>query len=213
MTKIDIFYTHFAQPFLPAKWHLYWQQLPENLQQKINRYRRWQDQHASLLSYLLLRKVLMLRGYHQDYLTQLRQETHGRPFIDNIIDFNISHSGEYVVCAIASHIRLGIDIELIRPIEVMDFKNYMTSYQWQDITQPTISCEKFFDYWTIKESVMKADGRGLLIPLVDIHTQGNQAMVEDKIWFIQKILLSATYSCHLATNEVDCQTQIHSVVF
>lgn len=213
MTQVDIFYTHFTHPFLPEKWHWYLRQLPETLQQKINRYRRWQDQHASLLSYSLLRKVLILHGYPQDCLTQLQQEPHGRPFIDNTIDFNISHSGEYVVCAIASHIRLGIDVEFIRPIEVIDFKNYMTDYQWQDIMQPTISLDKFFDYWTIKESVMKADGRGLLIPLKDIHTQGNQAIVENKIWFIQKISLSMNHSCHLATNEVDYQTQIHSIVF
>lgn len=210
MVTVDIFYTYFTTPFSAEKWHFYWQQLPEFSQQKINRYRRWQDQHAGLLSALLLKKILLARGYD---LTQVQRSTQGRPFIDESIDFNLSHSGKYVVCAISAKTRLGIDIEQIKPIAVTDFQNYMTAAQWLEISQPTISHEKFFDYWTIKESVMKADGRGLLIPLLDIHTAGNQARVDEKIWFIHKIPITTAYACHLATDKENCQIQVHFVTF
>ncbi len=213
MLTVNIFYAQFTQAFTAAKWQFYWRQLPELLQQKIIRYHRWQDQHTGLLSYLLLKKVLINQGYTEDCLTQLQKETHGRPFIDRSIDFNISHSSQYVVCAIGAGIRLGIDIEEIRMIEVTDFKNYMTQAQWLDISQPAISYAKFFDYWTIKESVMKADGRGLLIPLVDIHTQGDQAIVYEKTWFLKSIPIATTYACHLATDQAQYQITINSVSF
>ncbi|RKZ93766.1 MAG: hypothetical protein DRR19_00120 [Candidatus Parabeggiatoa sp. nov. 1] len=199
---IALFYTHFEIPLPPDKWQTYLSQLPENLQQKINRFRRWQDQHASLFGKLLLLKALSKAGYPTDCLNRLQYEPkYKRPFIDNTGDFNISHSGEYVVCAFSHQGRIGIDIERIRTtLKVSNFQDYMTPKQWTDITTPQISSEKFFDYWTIKESVIKVDGRGLSIPLQDIHTDGHKATLHDAVWFLTKLEIDPNYVCHLATN-------------
>ena len=48
----------------------------------------------------------------------------GRPKLPNLsnnLDFNISHSGQFVVCAISNSIPVGIDIEKIKEIEIESF--------------------------------------------------------------------------------------------
>jgi 4'-phosphopantetheinyl transferase len=95
--------------------------------------------------------------------------------------------------------RGGIDIERIRPIQVSDFQSYMTAAEWSAITFPEVSYPKFYDYWTSKESVMKADGRGLYLPLLDIVIQGDQARVYEKVWFLKKVEIDQNYACHIAT--------------
>ncbi|WP_069471590.1 4'-phosphopantetheinyl transferase family protein [Candidatus Marithrix sp. Canyon 246] len=189
---VKIFYTHFTSPLSIEQWQIYFCQLPKNIQQKISNFRRWQDQHAALFSKLLLKHALRQAGYNSDCLNQLKYELYNRPFIDNKIDFNISHAGEYVVCAISDQGRLGIDIELIKAINISDFNQYME-------TKP-LSYKEFYEIWTIKEAVIKADGRGLSIPLLDIKLDINKAYLYDKTWNISKIDIGINYVCHLVTS-------------
>ncbi len=189
---VKIFYTHFTSPLSIEQWQIYFCQLPKDIQQKISGFKRWQDQHAALFSKLLLQHALEQAGYNSDCLNQLKYELYNRPFIDNKIDFNISHAGEYVVCAISDQGRLGIDVELIKAINISDFNQYME-------TEP-LSYKEFYEIWTIKESVIKADGRGLSIPLLDIKIDTNKASLYDKQWFISKIDLDINYVCHLVTS-------------
>ena len=189
---VKIFYTHFTSPLSIEQWQIYFCQLPKNIQQKISNFRRWQDQHAALFSKLLLQHALHQAGYNSDCLNQLKYELYNRPFIDNKIDFNISHAGEYVVCAISDQGRLGIDIELIKAINISDFNQYME-------TEP-LSYKEFYEIWTIKEAVIKADGRGLSIPLLDIKLDTNKASLYDKQWFISTIEIDINYVCHLVTS-------------
>jgi len=197
---IKIYYTTFNEQLPTSLWQTYLNILPSPLQEKVCRYRRWEDQHCSLFSRLLLRHALSQAGYNTNSLNQLQYNQYHRPYLDHPIDFNISHSGEYVICAISPQGRLGIDIEQIRSIKLTDFEKYMTPQQWQDITTSANPRDKFFDYWTIKEGVMKADGRGFHLPLLDIHTQGNQATVNNTTWYLTKISLDPNYPCHLVTD-------------
>jgi len=189
---VKIFYTHFTTPLSIEQWQIYFCELPKNIQQKISKFRRWQDQHAALFSKLLLQHALHQAGYNSDCLNQLKYELYNRPFIDNKIDFNISHAGEYVVCAISDQGRLGIDIELIKAINISDFNQYME-------TEP-LSYKEFYEIWTIKEAVIKADGRGLSIPLLDIKLDINKAYLYDKEWYLYQIDIDINYVCHLVTS-------------
>lgn len=214
MNLVEIFYTSFNSPLAFSQWHSYLNQLPEYYHHRINRYRRWQDQHSALLNYLLLRQALLTVGYDQYCLEQLQLEQHGRPFmVDSYWDFNLSHSGEYVVCALLKHGRGGIDIERIKPIEIIDFKRNMSVEEWAIISTPDISYERFYDYWTMKESVMKADGRGLYLPLQDIILQGQRALVENTVWYLQKVIIHPDYVCHLATGWEKVEVHLNEVQF
>jgi 4'-phosphopantetheinyl transferase len=202
---VKIFYTHFISPLSIEQWQIYFCQLPKNIQQKISNFRRWQDQHAALFSKLLLQHALSQAGYNSDCLNQLKYELYNRPFIDNKIDFNISHAGEYVVCAISDQGRLGIDIELIKPINISDFNQYMETEQ--------LSYKEFYEIWTIKEAVIKADGRGLSIPLLDIKLQTNKAYLYETQWFISKIDININYVCHIVTSWQNTNINIKEIKF
>ncbi len=95
---------------------------------------------------------MKLYGYSPDSLNHLSYTKFGRPYLDNSrIDFNISHSGDYVVCAVTTHGRIGIDIEKIKPIDLFDFERYMTPQEWNAIRDSVEPYHTFYSYWTKKE--------------------------------------------------------------
>ena len=72
--------------------------LPHEMGRKIRRYRRWQDQQSAVLGKLLLLYGLQKYGYGKEVLESVEKEKQDKPFIPEVVDFNISHSGRYVLC-------------------------------------------------------------------------------------------------------------------
>lgn len=80
-------------------------------------------------------------------------------------DFSIAHSGEWVCVSLAST-SIGVDIEQREPgLAVSDLWTMAMS----DTDRNHLAELDFFDLWVMKESVVKADGRGLSIPLRSVH--------------------------------------------
>jgi len=209
---IHVLFTCFDSEIPDERREYYLRKMPESIRDKINRYVRWQDRQAGLFGKLLLLKGLTeYGGYSPDCLNSLSYNDFGRPFIDSDIDFNISHSGDYVVCAVADREKVGIDIEKIRPIVLSDFKNYMTYREWEDIAASDRQYDRFYEHWTMKESVIKAEGRGLSIPLTDIRLHQRKAAVYDTVWFLKELMLDIRYKCYLAANSEQPEFEIMEV--
>lgn len=87
---------------------------------------------------------------------------YGKPFIktDPTFYFNISHSGEWIVCAISKE-PVGIDIEKIVDIDLNDFNSILNENDIKNISRSIATKENFFEFWSIKESVSKLTGEGL----------------------------------------------------
>lgn len=197
---IYIFYTKFDKKLYTHIFNALLDILPKDLKLKNLRYIRWQDRHAHLFGKLLFIEGLHFLGYSGNELFNIKYNKYDRPFLNKDFDFNISHSGEYVLIAIAKKVRLGIDIEKIKKIEFNDFHNVMSEEQWQDIHKSSNMEETFFKYWTIKESVIKADSRGISIPLLDLHVKDNKIHLDNMIWHIHPLSIDSEYSICLATN-------------
>ena len=197
---IDVFYTHFDALLTTDTWDIYFQKLPQGIQTQIMRFKRWQDRNASLLGKILLLEGLKQYGYSPDCLKKLSYSPYNRPFLDDSIDFNISHSGEYVVCAINNDGRVGIDIERKKSLNFAEFRSYMTPEEWNTMKEVPDQLEYFYELWTVKESVIKGEGKGLSIPLLDIHWVGETASVYKSLWYIKKIIIDPGYSCHVTAN-------------
>lgn len=87
--------------------------------------------------------------------------------VDSEWKFNVSHFGNWVVLAVEDVGSIGIDVERMSPIDLDIAKRYFSSYEYSDLMSisPEYRIEHFFRLWTLKEAYIKADGRGLSIPL------------------------------------------------
>lgn len=197
---IEIFYTHFSSRFPDERWNEYLSNMPGSIRDRINRYKRWQDRQGVLLGKLLLLEGLKGYGYCCDCLNHVLSDENGRPFLDDRIDFNISHSDEYTVCTLSDRGKVGIDIERIKEVDLSDFRNYLTPKEREIIAQSEDPYRDFYKIWTIKESVLKADGRGLSASLLDVDIEGKKAVWDGQIWFLNEININPSYVCHVASN-------------
>ena len=195
---IRVYHTQFSAPLPDAQWRRLFDPLPCFIQEQIARYQRWQDQTACLLGKRLLLSALVEHGCSEDCLGGLQFNQYGRPYIDWPGDFNLSHSGEIAVCAISKGSRLGIDVEFNRPIDLKDFRQYMSPFEWDNINHAPEPLTRFYDYWTAKESVIKADGRGLSAPLDEAKVQQSQAALSGTTWRLYPLHLADRHTCSLA---------------
>ncbi|WP_119343681.1 4'-phosphopantetheinyl transferase family protein [Facilibium subflavum] len=90
----------------------------------------------------------------------------GRPFIKGAIyDFNISHTKDYVVLAIAKNQRVGIDVQSMKEsIDALAIaKQYFSidEYQWLSALPEDERYEGFYHLWTLKEASLKLTGQGI----------------------------------------------------
>jgi len=170
--------------------------LPEFMTRNILRYYCVEDQMRSVIGKLILRKMMITEGYQNEILNDYKLDKFNRPYFNKKIDFNISHSGGYVVCAISDCTRLGVDIEKVYPtIEIDDYKFLFNDYELS-IIKNDIKKTIFFSYWTKKEAVSKAIGKGLGISFSDILIRENIAQYKNRYWNLKDIIPNTNYrSC------------------
>lgn len=208
---IDIFFTFFENPLEQNLFSDYLSVLSPELKEKNSRYIRWQNRHSHLFGKLLLIEALKRYGIENDIWNYVEYNSYDRPYLTlNEYDFNITHSGNYVACAIGKNIRLGIDIEENRDVNLKHFDTVMTPSQWNKIYNANYPLKEFFKYWTIKESVIKADGRGFAIPLDKLEVKNNTVQYDDKSWLVQELKIGTNYSAALATNQLT-NFKIHEI--
>ncbi|MFN3234124.1 MAG: 4'-phosphopantetheinyl transferase family protein [Gammaproteobacteria bacterium] len=135
--------------------------------ERAQRFKFERDQTGFIIFRGYLRKILA--HYEKCYPDQLRfkYNTHGKPIIANpnvTIEFNISHTKEHALLAVALHAPIGIDIE-----KMEDKHNYygiakrFFSEEEYDyiVAQKENALHCFYRYWTCKEAFVKALGEGI----------------------------------------------------
>ena len=95
----------------------------------------------------------------------------GKPFLvhHDWLRFNLSHSNDIVLIALANEHEVGIDVEYIRyDIDVLELAGHAFSDNEMAALRtvpPHLLRRAFFACWTRKEAYLKATGQGLAIPL------------------------------------------------
>ncbi|AZJ35262.1 4'-phosphopantetheinyl transferase superfamily protein [Tenacibaculum singaporense] len=175
---------------------------PNSYKERLLRYQRWQDIQLSLLGRLLVKEGLSYFGKKVDFSELMFNEYDKPYFQNNSIQFNISHSGELVAAIFTNEqVDIGIDIEKSHDIKVAEFKSQMTPYEEQKIFNSEYPQQEFFKYWTQKEAVLKAMGKGLSIPLKSFEVKNNITHIDDRAFFVSKIDLEKEYICHISKSE------------
>ncbi|NIG56059.1 4'-phosphopantetheinyl transferase superfamily protein [Chitinophaga sp. Cy-1792] len=171
--------------------------MPTPIRDYVNRYHYFKDAGLALTSRLLLQHALRTNHLADNLLEMILSDNYKRPYIPGCPDFNLSHTGNVAVCAFSTEGRVGIDIEKIQPIELDDFEGIWTPAELQFIQHDH---SRFFYYWTRKEAIIKADGRGLHLPLQLIDVSKDQVLLDQKSWQLQELFLLPGYKAHIATD-------------
>ncbi len=129
------------------------------------------------------------------------------------MQFNVSHSGERLVIAVAWGRRLGVDIERFPSLDTVDAVSAQvcSEGELEAIRRMDRSRQQaeFARLWTRKEAYVKAGGRGLGAPLnrLDVATLPAHAMVfesasgdwaVDPRWSLQTLQGNASSACCVA---------------
>jgi 4'-phosphopantetheinyl transferase len=182
--------------------------LPTDQQQAALRKLRWMDKQLFIAGKLLLQQVLKYMG-SPHLLSDLRYNIHKRPYFDGGIDFNISHSGNRVICCATDQGKVGSDIQQIKTISLADYPDYFTKNEWDYIDGHEDEFKGFYNLWTRKEAVLKAIGTGFHTPLSSVDVVADCIEYDSMIYYIQPLNVAADYPCHVASAIKDVVEFIH----
>jgi len=120
-------------------------------------------------------RILLGNASGQDFRSLLISTgVHGKPELSSAngdsISFNVAHSEDTVLIALTRTGSVGVDVEYFdRRTDIMEVAQHNFTRAENDclaaITDPHSRIETFYRYWTRKEAVLKADGRGLIASL------------------------------------------------
>mmetsp|Transcript_13940 Transcript_13940/g.21070 ORF Transcript_13940/g.21070 Transcript_13940/m.21070 type:complete len:421 (+) Transcript_13940:98-1360(+) len=170
--------------FRPSTWQpntQEWQDavglLDEEEAKRVLKYRFANDAKRSLLGRLMIRAMLIEKMGMPPSMIKLSRTKTGKPFVKaykgfGTIDFNVSHDGDWVIlCASSRFFRVGCDVMGIerRPnSDLTSFFKYLrgnfSPSEWGAIERgqgPRVKLTHFMRLWTLKESYVKAVGKGL----------------------------------------------------
>ncbi|RYU91301.1 4'-phosphopantetheinyl transferase superfamily protein [Mucilaginibacter terrigena] len=178
---------------------------------RAGRYKQQKDTYRFIISRGMQRIIL---GRYLDLLPAALQFVLGdnkKPHVvgnnGDTIHYNLSHSGDWILLAIAAS-PIGTDVEFIdnnfsfRDILPDNFSNDEIAYINHDN-----AAERFFTLWTRKEAILKATGQGLgehlqLTPSLDgEHTLSRSVIGADKNWQLNSFLVNPGYIGSVAAED------------
>lgn len=170
--QVHVWYANLA----PAceNWRQFARLLAEGERVRASRFAREKDRIRFIISHGLLRQIL--GGYARTPAGSLRFGVghHGKPYLAGAgsklgIRFNMAHSEDHALFAVALGTEVGVDIERIRPVpDAMGIAEAFFSVREVGMLRalpPELLTIGFLDSWTRKEAFVKALGTGLSHPL------------------------------------------------
>lgn len=132
---------------------------------RINNYLKTADKKRSLIAELLIRKITYEKMGIPTEKIKISYNPYGKPYIDNIrhYKFNISHAENFVVMAVGRS-KVGVDIEIMKQCDMAVGKRFFTNSEYDYIISQKNEqdrMEAFYTIWTLKESYVKAIGKGM----------------------------------------------------
>jgi 4'-phosphopantetheinyl transferase len=175
--------------------------LPEQFWERASRYKFAQDAYNFVLGRLMLKKALKTLGLPKESLKDMTYNEAGKPLVEGI-SFSISHSQDLVACAFAATGNIGLDVEYPRAIKRTHFRHCFNDQEW-GLIQEDESMHTFYQYWTQKEAILKANGLGLAHLLaIDIQDTKvayfyNEETATQTSWNLKTIAFedSTAYAC------------------
>jgi 4'-phosphopantetheinyl transferase len=141
--------------------------LSDEEQARAARFLLERDRRRFVASHAALRRILT--RYLGPVAPRFADGPHGKPFLDGAaLRFNLSHSGELALVAVADGREVGVDVEAVRELDLAGMARVSFSPRERAALfalPPDERLPAFFRCWTRKEAHLKATGFGLALPL------------------------------------------------
>ena len=175
--------------------------------EKADRFFKETDRQASIAARGALR--LLLAGYTEMRPAEVgfRYSQNGKPHVaGSDVEFNLSHSDEWVVLAFGRDRRIGVDVEKIR--RDLDVRSIAARYFEAEETALMESVSDkhtlFFKLWARKEAYVKARGSTLFRELgsfsVPLSENGLPETGEWGGWIFRQLEAGSQYAAALVTD-------------
>lgn len=139
-------------------------------QKRVNQFRFEKDKKRSVAGEILARRMIAACCPVREEEIIFTENAGGKPFAKDLpIEYNISHSGELVVCAVSDS-PIGVDIEKMRNIPDTVIRRVCTQREQAYVSEQALDAvqaqKRFFEIWTFKEAYFKCMGTGI----TDFHS-------------------------------------------
>lgn len=185
------------------------------------------DRRRFIVARALLRRLLAGYLRTDPALLDFSYGATGKPALagrwSGALDFNVSHSGDGILCAITTGRAVGADLEYIRPLQDMAAIAVRILSKSEQIlfstASPSSQDRMFFEFWTRKEAFIKATGDGLSFPLhrIDVALPTGQSTrllsISDvgrvgQNWTLCSLALDAANAAALVVEGEACDTRL-----
>lgn len=178
---------------LEEKWAFY---LSKHRRLEAKKHHRKKEQQLFLTAEILLNRCLEIVNPKIERPVLYERNEYGKPYLicEEKIFVNWSHSGDYVLCALADR-EVGIDLqEHRRPLHESLVQKVLHTEELKLYEQASKKDKEqiFYQFWTLKESFLKALGTGFYTPLDKFDIELN----EKNIRIFQNIN-NNNYFCYL----------------
>ena len=152
----------------PEKYEKAYSSLCAGRRERVDSYRKEDDKKRALAASVLLQDCLSESGVS---VFSIVYGENGKPYLKDRCDifFSLSHSGDYAVCAIYDR-EVGVDVEKISGASEKLIRKVTADSEFDFLMSLDKSAcnEEFARLWTAKESYVKRDGSGFLIPPTEL---------------------------------------------
>lgn len=135
---------------------------------RVKKFYKLEDLKRGVMSEILVRFILCKNFHVKNEDLSITKNYYGKPLLSypKDIHFNVSHSGHWIVCAV-HNLPVGIDIEQIKPIDFSIAQRFFSESEYESIltSDEGSRLPLFYEFWTLKESYIKAVGKGLYMAL------------------------------------------------
>jgi 4'-phosphopantetheinyl transferase len=168
---VELYAFNITSSTAKERYEEYLESVGEQIKKEILKYKFEADRMRTLYGKIMLQELLVKKFHLRKEELNIERTSYGKPYIANLnnIHFNISHSGDWVLCGVGEK-ELGVDIEHFGKYHKDIVERYFTAqeiYYLESLTE--IEKQRYFYFlWSLKESFLKCKGKGLSMPLNSI---------------------------------------------
>lgn len=137
---------------IEENYRAYYRKIPAWRQEKADKLRFKEDKARSVGAWILWEKIKKAGQVPQEVV------------------FNLSHSGDYVLCAYSdvAKAQVGCDLEEVKELRLSVARRFFGEREYRHIAEtkdPECKTWLFYRYWVLKESFMKATRKGMAMDM------------------------------------------------